>query len=631
MPVPDRYAAYESAWHTAVEVTHHRRLTDTIAKRQMMEVAERYDGVIVFPLDDVEGEPDFPGLAAQIISDSVDGFATRANDTVPSLWAPAVNPSAENHRRRAELRKEAWGATYHESQLPLRMGRAYRQLYGYGTFCFFVEPDHTAKRARIITRDPMLTYPEPMGSDEIRAPGDIAFIYGRSPRFLKQQFPECATMIDRETSSDDDLWDILEWQDSEVCMLGILGKRSTQSYLRRYDASGAVIYGDHSMDQSFLLRAYPNRADRVTAVCPQAVTLNKMVSAVSRIVPHTDVLNKLAALDYISSEKGVFPHIVVLGENGQEPTIEGGVFHDGRSGQANLIAGARAVQALNLTPSPAIQAQMSNLERAARLSSGNPAVFQGEGSGSIRSGQTISQLAGYSVDPRLKEAHLTMGYALKVINEAVAALELGYWPRRKYTVFSGWEGTNRHVEYRPEDIWAETTESVVAYPMPGMDAQNATVAVASLNQARMMSRRTGMAKHPLVDNPDDEERRMVEESFDDAVIMAGIQLVTKGELAWTDLARVRALLRQGMTIEEAIGQAQTEAQERQATQAPPAPEGMMAAPEAMPGLNAPTAGGQMAPAAAPQGPPPGNAEQFEQVMAALMSAPPGGAPAGAPV
>jgi len=31
-----------------------------------------------------------------------------------------------------------------------------------------------------------------------------------------------------------------------------------------------------------------------------------------------------------------------------------------------------------------------------------------------------------------------MQYALQVVNEGVAAIELGYWPRRKYTVFSGW-------------------------------------------------------------------------------------------------------------------------------------------------------------------------------------------------
>ncbi|HLT69591.1 MAG TPA: hypothetical protein VKZ72_05465 [Acidimicrobiales bacterium] len=629
MPVPDRYRRYEDAWHRAVETVHHRRLTDTLVKRQMMDVAERYNNAIVFPLHDVEGEPEFPALAAQIISDAVDGFATRANDTLPSLWAPAVDPTAQSHRRRAELRKEAWGATYYESHLPLRLAKGYRQLYGYGTFCLFVEPDHEAKRARIVTRDPMLTYPEPMGTDEIRAPRDIAFVYGRSPQHLKALYPEVAEFIDRHTTSDDDLWDVLEWQDAEHCFIGILGKRATQSYLRRYSATGQVLYGDHSMDQSFLLRAYPNRAGMVTAVCPAAVTLDRMIATVSRIIPHTDVLNKLAALDFIASEKAVFPHLVVLGENGQEPEIVGGQFHDGRTGKVNLVQNARTVQTLNLAPGPQTQVQMSNLERAARLSSGNPAVFQGESTGSIRSGQTVTQLASYSVDPRLKEAHRIIGYALEVINEAVAATELGYWPRRKYTVFSGWEGTNRHVTYRPVDIWTETRKSVVAYPMPGMDAQNATVAIAALNQARMLSRRTGMAKHPLVDNPDAEERALIEEALDDAIVMSGVQLVASGQMAWTDLARVRELVREGKMIEDAIAQAQQEAQERQATaaQGPIAPDQVLP-PGAMPGLNAPEAGGQMALPPAEQGAPPSNPEQFEQVIAALMAAPPGGGPAG---
>lgn len=633
MPVSPHLAAHEERWHDAIEKVQHRRMYDTAVKRQMIEASERYANSIVFPLDDVDGEPEFPAIAAQIIADAIDSFALRAGDTLPQVTAPAVNPEIEAHRKRANLRRHAWGAVYHESRLPLRIYRALRQLYGYATFCMYVEPEfHDAQgrevnRPRIVTRDPMLAYPEPMGNDELRAPADIGFVYGRSPQWVKHRFPEAGQLVDDHTSGDDDLWDILDFVDGDWNYIGVLGKRASQSYHRRYNAAGQYsTLGDAPLDQSFLVRAHPNRAGIVPAVCPQAVTLDRLVSAISRIVPTTDLMNKLAALQFIAGEKDVFPHVVVLGENGQTPEIEGGQFRDGRTGEANIISNARAVDTLRIQPSPSTGQLMADLERNARMGSGSPGVFQGEFTGSVRSGQTLNQLASYSIDPRLGEAHRIMGYALEVMNEAVAATEQGYWPRRRYTVYSGWQGSNRHITYVPGKIWAETTESVVAWPMPGMDAQNATIALASLNQARMISRRTAMSKHPLVDgDPEGEERAMVEESLDDAIMMTAVQLVSSGTMAFSDLAEIRRKVRSGMAIEDAIAEAQQEAQERQATQAPvPAVPGMAAPPETMPGLNVPGAGGEMAPPAAPA-PQMGQAEQFDQIAAALMRAPAGAA------
>lgn len=646
MGVSARYAgnrSVEDAWNLAVEIVQHRRRADSLAKRQMIEVAERYNHAVVFPLDDVEGEPEFPAIAAMVVSESIDGFATRANDTRPYITAPAVDPTAKNHRARADTRKHVWGSIYHKSQLPLRMGRAYRQLFGYATWCFYAYPQFTdeqgreVREPRIETRDPLTAYPEPTGNDEIRAPANIGFVYGRSPEALLASYPEAAGLIKDNYGTDEDMWDVLDWTDKDWRFIGIIGKRASQSFARRYDAAGNYsVYGDQPMDQTFLLRAFPNRIKMVPAVCPTAVTLDRQISSIMRILPSSDVMNKLAALQFIAAEKGVFPHIVVLADESNQPEIVGGEFRDGRSGEANVIKGARAVDLLNIQPPPSTDALLSNLERNARNAAGSPSLFQGELNGSVRSGQTVSQLGAYSVDPRLREAHEIMGYSLGVMNEATAAIYETYWPNRSYTVFSGWPGSNRHINFKPSDIFNESKESVVCYPMPGMDVQNATLAIASLNQARMLSRRSGMEKHPLVDDPVAEERNMVEESLDDAIVMTAVQLVSTGELAWTDLALVRAKVRKGMDIEVAIAEAQEEAQKRQAEQAPPPEAGQVMPPEAMPGLNAPMAGGQMAPPAAPpQGAPsPADAASLEQIFAAMESAPPGAGgamPAGAPV
>lgn len=598
------YAQSEDAFAAACAVVQRRRMMDSPMKRAMVDIAERYNADFTIPLPDVEGEPEFPALSAAIIADAIDSAATRANDTTPGLMSPPIDPTAQNHKDRAHTRRRAWSATWFESQLPLRLARAYRQSFGYGTFCLMAVPDFERKRARIITRDPLLAYAEPMGPDEVRAPKDIGFVYGRSSSFLRKQYPESAALIQKWMRNEDDLWDVLEWIDGDQVMVGILGKRQPESYQRRTNVDGSVNYGigvDTPMEQALLLRAYPNRAGMVPGCCPASVTLDRAVSSLKRIIPIVDLMNKIAALDFLAAERGVFPDRYVVGDGQGTPKIVGGTWQDGRTGNVNLLEDVKTIGELQTAPGPMTQQLLSMLERNARVSAGNPSVFQGEMSGSVRSGQTINQLGAFAVDPRIKEAHLIMQYALQVANEGVAAIELGYWPARKYVVFSGWAGDNSHVSYVPEDIFTETKQNIVQYPMPGMDVTSATIALAQLNGAKMMSRKTARNKHPLIDDGAVEEQQMMSEALGDAIEMASMQQVQAGTLAFSDLVAVQMKVDEGMTLGQAMVAQHKEAQQRQATEAPPPDQsqGQVASPEAQPGLNDPNAGGQMPPGAPP--------------------------------
>lgn len=582
-----------SAWHHAVQVIQARRMADSPVKRQMMDVAQRYNGDFTIPLPDMPDEPEFPALSAAIIADTVDSSAQRANDTIPTIIAPAVNAVFESHVERARTRRRAWGAKWAKSHLPLRLARGYRQFFGYGTYCLLVVPDHVQGCAKVETRDALCAYPEPLGPDEVRAPLDIGFVYGRSAAWIIKHYPEAQRHVIGHSTSGDDLWDMLEWIDGEHILVGILGKRAPSNYQRRYTVDGRYVWGhamEGNIDQAMLLRSGPNRAGVVPGVCPSAVTLDQMVSALKRIIPITDLLNKITALDFIAAERSVFPDQFALADETGTPTIVGGQWKDGRTGEINLLKHVKQLGEMQSQPGPGTQQLMSYLERSARLSAGNPSVFQGEMSGSVRSGQTLSQLGAFAVDPQIKEAHLTMGYALQVVNESIAHVELGYWPNKTYTVFSGWAGDNSHVTYVPAEIWTESKESVVQYPMPGMDAFNSTVALANAVGAKMMSRKTARARHPQVDDPDLEERQITEEVLEDGIHMAALQMVGSGAMAFTDMVAVREKVHAGKTLGEAVAEVQKEAQERQASQPAPPPE-LAAAPEAMPGINAPGSGG----------------------------------------
>lgn len=626
-------ASYEPFWlNYAVPTVQARRMSDSPLKRAMQDIATRYNGDFTIPLPEVEGEPEFPALSAAIIADAVDSSATRANDTIPSILAPAVDPTAANHLLRARTRRRVWGARWNDSQLPLRLSRAYRQLFGYGTFCLLVVPDMHTGCAKVETRDAMTAYPEPMGPDEVRAPLNVGFVYGRSAAWIRARYPQAIRLIDKYSGAkSDDTWDMLEWIDGERILVGILGKRQPGNSDRRYNSDGSWSWGygaDGPLDQALLLHAGPNRAGMVPGVCPSAVTLDKLVSSLKRIVPITDLLNKISALDFLAGEKAVFPDMFALSDDHGTATIVNGAWEPGSSGRINLLKNVRQVGELNHNTGPATNALMSYLERAARLSSGNTSLQQGELSGSVRSGQTINQLGAFAVDPRIKEAHQIMAYSLEVINEGIAAVEMGWWPNTSYVVFSGWAGDNGHVKYTPSELWPESRQSVVQYPMPGMDVFNAGVALQNAVGARMMSRKTARARHPLIDDSDLEERQITEEVLEDAIQMAAMQAVGGGQMALTDLVAIRKMVREGKSLDEAMLKVQEEAQARQAQQVQvPEDPGLAAAPEAMPGINAPGSGGaagEMPPGAGgPGGPgaggqPPMDPAAFLQQMAGQM-------------
>lgn len=595
LTLTDANQANQQAFYEAAAIIQHRRQTDSPIKRDMADIAQRYNSDFTIPLADVEGEPEFPALSASIIADGIDGSATRANDTLPVLFAPPIDRRAT---ARAHTRRRVWAAHWADSQLQLKLGRAYRQFFGYGTMCLMVTPDFETECAKITTRDPLTAYPEPMGQDEIRMPRNIGFVYGRSPSWLKKQYPEAADLIARHTTREDDLWDVLEWIDESRIMVGILGKRAPENWSRRFNTDGSVNYGmvvEGPLDQALLLRAYPNRAGCVTAVCPSTVTLDRMVSSLKRIVPITDLMNKIAALDFLAAERGVFPDRYAIGDGVGAPRIVGGQWQDGRTGVVNLVENIKSIGDMQTQPGPATQQLLSTLERNARVSSGNPAVFQGEMSGSVRSGQTISQLGAFSVDPRIKEAHVAMEYALQCVNDGVAEIEKGYWPAKQYTVFSGWQGDNESISYTPADIWTESTMNNVEYPMPGMDATNATIALGQLNGAKLMSRHTARVKHPLIDDPDVEEQQLLVESVTDLVEGAAAQLVASQTFPFTDLVKILAMVKGGMDLTEAVAKVQEAAQQRQAAQAPEPQPGMPSSPEAQPGVEAPGAGAEMQP------------------------------------
>lgn len=610
VPVTQIPKELEEAWWNATTIVRMRQSEDSLLKQAMIEVKNRYNGDFIVPLSDVEGNPVMEPPVPALIADAIDGLSMQASSTSPICAVPALIPHDQASVDRSVRRRKAYYATWHDSRMKLLWRRAYRHLGGYGLFAMVGMPDDKTQRPKLSLRDPLTAYPDETSPEEIRMPLNVGFVVGRSAAWVRHYFPEASDIVGGQR--EDQTWDLCEWIDEQKIMVGLLGPRFRNE-----------TWTERMQDQALLLRAWENRAGCVPVICPGRVTLDRIAGQVSKIVGIVDLLGRLTALDVIAAEKAVFPDRYLVGRDGHAPVIVGGRWKDGRTGETNILQHVDKIGAMTEGTGPDTQRTISYLERAGRMSGGTPGIFGGELTGAIRSGQTIGAAAAYAVDPRVQEVQEIMEVALTQMNEAINGIYTGYWPNKKYTIFSGWPGDFGHVEFTPSEDLAESRENVVTYPFPGADMNAITVMVGQARGAGIMSLRTAINKHPAVEDPDEEMLNLDLEALTDAAKAAVFNRAANGELPEVDVIRMLELRTEGKSLIEAFKQAQEEAQQRQAREAQPQVDpatGMPMGgvpPAAMPGMANPGAGAEemMPPPDIP--PPDQDIQNFRQVLNSL--------------
>lgn len=549
-------------WDAIQDVIFQRRSHDAPLIRRMVETKNFYNGDVIIPLIDADGSPNMEVLMPHLVAEGIDGNAMRAAGPMPTIHVPALNQLKEKGIRSQEyaaIRRRVMYARWHESRLPLILGRAYRQLVGYGTFGMVVVPNFDSGGARIEFRDALGAYPALRAPEDVREPENVGFVYGKSPEWIRRAYPAAGEIVGdwQKTNPTEELWDLVEWIDEGHVVIGLLGPRS----LYASDAGGGG-----SPFSGMELKRWENKSEMVPAIVPRRVTLDRIAGQMEKIIPMEQWAAKLMALDMVAAERYVFPDLVVLADENRTPQLINGSWRDGRTGQPNLLQNVRAVQQLQGAPGPMTQQSMDRLERNARISGGVSPFLGGETTGSLRTGRAIDALGGFAIDPRIAELQTIMQYGLETINKAVCAVEKGYFTEQHYTVFSGWPSDRGQVEYTP-GIHFETHVNTVSYPFPGTDVSEVTVAIAQLAGANLMSRRTARDKHPFIEDAEMEERLVVQEGVEDATLAAWAQKISQGEVSMSAVAHFFQLLHGGMLWPDAIFATEAAEQERQAQQA----------------------------------------------------------------
>ncbi|SVC62420.1 uncharacterized protein METZ01_LOCUS315274, partial [marine metagenome] len=312
----------------------------------------------------------------------------------------------------------------------------------------------------------------------------------------------------------------------------------------------------------------------------------------------------------------------IIGRSGQVPMIVGGEWKDGREGQVNVLLDAEQIGELRSAPDPSTNIAIDRLERNARISTGTVPQIGGETYGALRTGRGIDSLMGAALDPRIQEMQEIMEAHLPFLNECILASYKGYFGGKKFSMFTGYAGDFGQVDFTPNEHF-EIFDNVVSHSIPGADIQGTTIQLGQLLSMKGISLRTFRTKHPFIEDPEMEGRRVDEEQLEEAVMAAIQQQALSGQLPVVYVSKIEKHRKKGLDIFQAIEKADAEVRAEQAAVAPTPEEGMAMAPEQAMGLAAGPAGMAPQPQGPPGGPgggPPGgefSPEAAQQLVAAL--------------
>ena len=569
-----------------------QRVQGPIVNR-MRDVLDRYDGEWVLPIPDLENEPVMPQLTPALIAEAVDAMAMRASSVQPMTSIPALSPHKDTGSRSKEyatIRRKVIAGTYHLSKWKLGRRLFYRHLSAYHTGAMIVLPDFEAGQVRLHVRDPLSAFAEPQAAEELRPPDYVSFLYRHSGEHLMRCYPSLSAenggpITARDTN---ELWDTCEWVDEDQIVFGLVGpvhpdgmhinNRTIQAPWRQ------------------LSPAYPNKSACMPAIVPHNVALGKIASRMAAMIGNVDLQAKMMALNIIAAEKAIFPDVYAIGRQNGAPQIVGETWKDGRTGDINMLMDIEQVGVLRSAPDQGTAQTIDRLERNFRASTGLVPQFSGETYGALRTGAGVNALGGMAVDPRIQEMHEISEAWMPHINSAILSTWKGYFDG-KQTFFSGWSSDRGIVEFDPK-VHIESLENTVSYAVAGADVIQQTQILGSLFGAKAISARTFRERHPWIDDPEAEGAMVDEEAFEDALRQTILQQLVAGQLPPTVAVLMRNYMQEGHDIFAAVLYADEEMRRRQATEAPPAPEGMVAPPEAMPGIAA-GPGGMQQPMAEP--------------------------------
>jgi hypothetical protein len=561
------------------------------------EVRDTYNGDLVVAIPEMEASERV--AVANQIQIGVDQIGKRIGSVMPHLDAPPLRRDIKASEKLARQRKLTWLGWWEDNRMPLTMYQRGRHLMGYGRSPVTVWPDMKNERPIWVPRDALNVYPAPALDPNEIVPPDCINVFTRSLAWLKSTYPEKIRALSLgKKKNGNDLYELVEFCDAEECVLVVLGNPAEEVGYR-VETSGGT-------EQAVELLRYPNRAERPLTFVPTRITLDRPMSAFEGLVPLFALETKLAALQYIAASKGVFPEQwFVSSDQSFEPQIVQEAIPE--IGQPGLVKGGTPVQQ-QLNPAYTSIQAVDRLEGAMRMEGGIPAEWTGQSATNIRTGRRGDAVLSQTVDFTLQEAQQLLAYSMQEENKAAAAIAKAYWGDERKSFYFGRGAARAKYDYIANTTF-ETDDNLVTYAYAGADTNGLTIEIGQNVGMGLLSKKSAMQMHPMIDDAELEHDRVVSEQLEAAVLSSIQQGAASGAIPPTDVARIMELvITDQLELAEAVAKAQEEAQQRQASVVPPG------APEAQPGIAEPGSGAE-----ATVGPPPEGSKNVAALLGALRA------------
>jgi len=552
---------------------------------RMREVKAYYNSEIVVPLPELNLS-EKPAVA-NLIMETIDQGAMRVSSTLPMIVCPALYPRLDSGRGSTEWagrRQKAIGSWWQESKMQRLLRRRARFLYAYGQSGVEIRPDFDKRMPKWVLRDPLNSFPSPANGIDDFTPEDVIYSMTRSLSWLERMYPDYAVALyatDRKPSPDT-LYEVFEYIDGDEYVTFVVGLERTAFYDTAYETG--------SMPKKFVeLSRVPNLAGCCPAVHAEDVALDQAMGQLYQSLGMYDAQAQLMALNLLAVRKGIFPDLAIQSRDNRPPQLADDEWKDGVTGEVNIILNGE-VKAVTLPPGHMTGETQDRLERGIRISGGMPAQWGGETPTNIRTGRAGEITMSAQVDFRIQERQETLAFSMEAENRRAIAISKAYFGGRKLFFNCSLPKMKGQGDYDPAQIF-ETDRNEVKYSMPGADINTAVIANAQRVGAGLSSIRAAMEADPMIDDPEAMYDEIMAEGLERAVMSAIQQQAAGGQIPPGDVARIAELVKvENLPIYKAVEQAQKEAQERQAAQAPPG------SPALQPGLAMPGMGAEASPA-----------------------------------
>jgi hypothetical protein len=549
---------------------------------KMRRISEAYSNEIVLPLPEMDSSEE-PAVA-NILSIAVDSMGQRVASVLPKITFAALG-DVRTARAKARTRRDVVYGWWDENRMDLQLPKRGRQFFTYASTVVHVRPSARKQAPIYELRDPLTSYPS--GEDIVC--DDCLFTYRLSLNALERRFGNGQStgwlagklQLGPDTHSSTPI-DVVEYVDAEETVLLAVAQPNIMPGMNPTN---------YQMTYCRLNRA-ENRLSQCPVVAAGRPGLQFSTGQFDGMVGIYTQQAMLQALEVIAVKRDIFPDTYLVGADGANPRVVKQA--DGLRGIMGTVSGGD-IRVLKEPASYQASPLIDRLERNSRVTGRVPAEFGGESPSGVRTGRRGDAVMSAVVDFPLQEAQRFFAHGMRVENEIAIEIDKEWYNRPK-KVWVSWQGVDREVDYSPEELWT-TDRHTVSWSHPGSDTNGIGIAIGSAIGMGIMSKKSGMDMHPMVQDGEQEHDQIQIEMLEQATLQGILAQAQSGSIPPGDMARIMQLIAKDMDLAEAIITAQTEAQERQAQQVAPTD------PAAQPGLAPPGMGAEAMPsiAQAPEG------------------------------